>query len=387
MPSGEIATGQERERNLTKIIFETATLADAVKKAARVAPTRGSAFDKASGLVLTISDTITVKATDLIVFYTEWIEALEVQKSEGIVYWRVNSENFAGVLSSLNHKTAKNVTLEEKLEERGRVLHLRAGKTRAKFVLMDVEFYPQWGNFDPDELQPIPNLGAKLNLVDWACDKNPPLNGIYVNGQFACGTDKYKLIRTDLYIPEEQISNPVVIPTKTLASVLDSKLPEVNVAFGDDELLIMPDDYTQIRAMLLASEYPNVVKAMDRNHTDQVKFKKDGLIEIMNRALNFVGADRFPSITVFIGKEEIAVMMSNNEIGQLGDIMDLPGQALHDRVKYILSPSNVISSMEKAPSDEITLCYYSENPLSSLRIVGPEYEAWVLPRRGDAPGH
>jgi DNA polymerase III sliding clamp (beta) subunit (PCNA family) len=386
MASGEIAPRRERERNLTKVVFETAAIADAIKKAARVAPTKGSAFDKASGILIQVEfsedeavrPTIVVRATDLNVFYSQWVDCEEATGRS--TTWRLPSALLAGVMSSLNIGKQRTTTFEEKDAERGRILHLSAGRTKSKIVLSDPEYFPDWEVFDPSGLHGVENLASRLNLVDWACDKNPPLNGIYIDGKCAVGTDKYKIIRADLPIDEDKITKPVVVPSKTLAGVLDSNLPEVNVAFEDDSLLIMPDDYTQIKAMLLAAEFPSFDRAMDRSHPEMVKFRKMQLVEIMNRAMNFVGSDRFPTLQVFIGKEEIAVMMANQEIGLLGDVVSIPGQAMHDRIQYKLSPANIISSIEKAPSDEVELYYY-QNPLKSIRVVAPGYEAWIAPRR------
>jgi hypothetical protein len=57
-----------------KAIFENATIADSIAKASRVAPTKGEAFDKASGILMTLDPeekTVTLRSTNLMVFYLE----------------------------------------------------------------------------------------------------------------------------------------------------------------------------------------------------------------------------------------------------------------------------------------------------------------------------
>lgn len=367
---------------MTKVVFETAAIADAVRKAAKVAPSKGSAFDKASGIVIEINIdegeySCVVRSTDLIVFYSEWVTIAEA--SGDTAKWRVPSDLLAGVIGSIPAKT-KTVTLEEKDAERGRILHLTAGKMRAKFILNETSYYPEWGIFDPECLFPVENFIRKLSLVDWACDKTPPLSGVYLDGKGAVGTDKYKLVHVDLPVPGDVLSEPVAVPTRTLVSVLGDKTPEVQLAVDETEILLMPDEFTQIRVVLLAEEFPSVERAMRRDHPDSIRLKKSSIIDMINRALHFVGGDRQPTLKVYIGKSEVAVFMNNQEIGLLGDILDVDG-AEHERVTFNVNPNNLAQAIERSPSDEVTLHYDHENTLMSLRIEGPSYEAWVLPRR------
>lgn len=361
-------------------MFETATLADCIKKAARVAPAKGQAFDKAAGILLEVSpDQVTVRATNLEVFYTEWIDPVSV---EGTGTWRLPAQLFASVLASLPIGTGKEVTLEQN----DRALKLAAGRTRAQFNLIDPEYYPVWLPFDPDELTTVPEMGGRIGQVSWASSKNvteAPLCGVHFNGDLAIATDRYRFCVAPLHVAGLQ--KPVTIPGSTLSQVL-SNTGEVSIGFDDRQMLILPDEHTQIRCITYEQSYPKIDRVMKRDHPCQITCRKSELLEIVNRALNFTGSDRTPTMRVYLGQEEIAVMMANTEIGLLGDVVEVPGQATHKRIEVKFTPKNLTDALSNAPNEEVTLCYSTEK-IGNFRIDGGSgYEAWIAPRADTGAG-
>lgn len=362
-----------------KAVFETATIADAVKKAARVAPAKGQAFDKAAGILLEIApDVSTIKATNLEIFYTEWIDPVEV---EGMSTWRLPAQLLASVLGSLPIGSNRTVTFEQN----DRVLKLSAGRTRAQFNLIDPEYYPVWLPFDPDDLIVVPDMGGRIAQVSWAASKNPaeaPFCGVHFNGDLAIATDRYRFSVAPLKVALER---PVTIPGSTLTQVLNNT-GEVSIGFDDRQMLVLPDEHTQIRCITYDQSYPKIDRVMKRDHPENVTLKKTELLEIINRALNFTGSDRTPTMRVYIGSEEIAVMMTNTEIGMLGDVVEVPGQATHKRLELKFTPKNLIDALTNAPNEEVTLCYDPEKP-GNFRIDGGSgYEAWIAPRKDAGEG-
>jgi DNA polymerase III sliding clamp (beta) subunit (PCNA family) len=369
---------------MTRVVIETAALADAIKKAERVAPAAaGQAFDKAAGIMLEVATSmILVKATNLDVYSIEWVEALEIDGEE--TRWRLPSKIFAMVCASLPIGSGKTVTLKEEKGEHYSKVSLQSGKTKARFNLLSDEYYPQWSAFDPDTLEPVADLGGRLTQVEWAADKsNEPLNGVNLDGSWAFATDRYRMARVPLKIPTIAArGGSVTIPATILSSLLKQS-GEVSLGHGGNQLYIMPDEHSQIRTIIFGLEYPNAKSALDRmNLTDSIKLRKSQLLEIMQRATTFAGADRFPAMKCFIGKEQFAVMMTNDEVGHLGDVLELPGQATHDRVTVIFTPKNIMEPIDKSPSEEIELCYNSTDPKSAWRVDGGSgYAAWSMPRQ------
>jgi DNA polymerase III sliding clamp (beta) subunit (PCNA family) len=367
---------------MTRVLIETAALADAIKKAERVAPnSAGQAFDKAAGVLLTIDGSVvTVKATNLDVYSTEWIEALEC---DGSADWRLPSRVFATVCASLPIGTGKTVELKEERGEHYSKVQLKAGRTTAKFNLLQTEYYPTWSAFDPDDLEPVSDLGGRLTQVEWAADKSTePLNGVNLDGEYAFATDRYRMARVPLKIPALASKDPVTIPAGILSTLL-KQTGEVSLGHGGNQLYILPDEHSQIRTVIFGLSYPNAASiANSITFSHSIKVKKLPILEVIERASNFAGADRAPALKIFLGKEQFAVMMNNDEIGYLGDIVELPGQATHERLKVIFTPRNIMDPLEKSPSEEVEIFYNLDNPKSAWRVEGGSgFSAWSMPRR------
>jgi len=133
-------------------------------------------------------------------------------------------------------------------------------------------------------------------------------------------------------------------------------------------------------------DYPSLKGAMSADIPDSFKVRKQNLLDIMQRATTFAGADRAPALQCFLGKEQFAVMMTNDETGLLGDRLDLPGQLVHDRIKVIFTPKNIMEPLEKSPSDEVEIFYNSQNNRSPWKVDGGSgFTAWMMPRREITP--
>jgi DNA polymerase III sliding clamp (beta) subunit (PCNA family) len=365
---------------MTKVVFETATLADSIKNAERIAPNRGQAFDKAAGIVMVVSGPglpVVIKSTNLEIFRMEWVDYVSVEGEP--TTWRIPSLLFAQVMASLPIGTGKQVTLEEVNTGHASHVLLSSGRTKAKFYLMDNQYYPEWDVFDPDDLFTISDLGGRLAMVDWAAAKTGiPLSGVNLTGEFAIATDRYRLAATPMPVP--QIDKPITIPGGILSQVL-KQTGEVQVGSSGNMLLIMPDEATQIRSVIYAEDYPGVSKILEKKadaYENKITLRKGEALEVLKRAAGFAGSDRIPVMRLFIGKGELAVFMANEEIGTLGDIIDLPGQADHDRWEVRFSPKNIIDPITNCPNETMEFHY---NMSGGLMYIdgGSGYEAWMTP--------
>ena len=371
---------------MTRVVFETATIADAIKKADRVAPTKGTAFDKAAGIVLTIdpkSGLVVVRATDLRVYSMEWVTSIEMEGDE-TVEWRVPSKLFATVLAGLPIGTGKNVTLEEITNGRNRFVQLTSGRTKAKFNLMITDYYPVWDVFNPDDLFEVDDMGGRIAMVEWAASNadDPPFSGVHFDGESVKSTDQYKLARAPLPMGLS-LSQPITVPAGILGQLL-KQTGEIKMGVREDGmLLIMPEPTVQIMATTFGIEYPNTSRIEGfRVRPNTVKVHKAPLLEIMQRASAFSGNERFPILRVFFGKEEIAVMMDTKEVGVLADIMEVPGYCDHPRIEMRFGPSNIIAAIEHVPNEVLHIGYDADTARAILYIDGGSgYEAWVMPRK------
>jgi len=361
---------------VTKVIFETASLADALREAALVAPTRGEAFDKAAGIILDVQgESVVVKSTDLRLWYMQWVTPIAVEGDP--VAWRLPSKIFSQVITKLPLDSKTRVTLTQE----GNVLKFQHGRKRGQFVLMDMETYPTWLPFNPDDLYEVKNMAAQVNLVEWAASSgtNVPFTGVHFTGEEVLATDRSKVARAPL---ELEIDEPITVPAGLLGRII--KTTDDVKAYADDRFLyLMPDEHTQVQCSIYGVKYPDMSAVLNVNRPVYVTVQKAVLLDAMQVAASFIVGDRLPIMRTFWGEQEIAVMLANEEAGHLGDVIDVPGQAMHDRVEIKFDPAHIMSALEHCPSQEITIGYDPGNIKKPLYIDGGDgIGYWVAPTRG-----
>lgn len=366
----------------SSVTFETAALADVIKKAERIAPTKGAAFDKAAGIVIEFDPTqpiplAVVRSTNLDIFSMEWVNVAEWSGEPA--RWRLPSYLLAQVVGSLPIGTGRSVTFTSEDTGHSFVIHLKSGRTKAKFYPLDVSYYPEWSAFNPDNMFPVTDLGGRIDQVEWAAGKSDPrLAGVYLDGQYAIATDTYRLACVPLSIPD--LVEPIVVPSGLLGQTL-RQTGDIHVGVSANMLHIMPDDHTQMKTVIYDVNYPNVNKVMNLEFDSQLQINRDALLDVMNRANAFSQGDRTAAFQIYIGREEVAVFMINEQMGQIGDVVEVPGFADHERFVVKFTPKNLMDALNKAPNKDLTISYNKGMARSILKIDGGSgYNAWVVPR-------
>lgn len=363
---------------MTKVKFENATIRDVIGKAARIAPTKGSAFDKAAGIVLDVdaqSNEVVVRSTNTEVFYMEIADVVEIEGES--TTWRIPSSLVDGICGKLPIASGATVTFDG---TNGTQIKISSARMVANLRLIDPSHYPNWKPFDPAMLSPVSGFGGRLQQVGWAASKSgtPPMTGIHLNGEIAGATDSYRVAITPCEIP--QLYQPVTIPAATFTPLMKT-LSEVKVGQEDGQLLVMPDDSTQIRAVIFPQKYPNLTSVMKRDELNVIMFKKDHLLEMIEQAMVIGQRDRTPLLKVIIGLEEFAILMEDQEMGLLGNVLDISGQATHNRHQIGFTPDNLTSALQAAPNEEVALYYTDGMPMKPVRLDGGSgYEVLIMPR-------
>jgi DNA polymerase III sliding clamp (beta) subunit (PCNA family) len=374
---------------VTTVTFENATIRDVIGKAAKIAPTKGTAFDKAAGILFEIdhnSNEIIVRSTNTEIFYTEIVDAVSIQLAtgqapppSGVEKWLLHSVLLDGICSKLPIASGA----QTQFVADGPKMILASGRMRANLRFMDPSYYPDWKPFDPAGLTNVSDFGARLQQVQWAASKTgvPPLTGINLDGQLAAATDNYRVAITPCEVPG--IYEPVTIPSTILAPLMKA-LGEVKIGQEDGFLLLMPDDATQIKATIYADKYPKIAAALKRQEPNAIFFKRDHLIDMIDQAMVMGQRDRNPMLKVIIGLEEVAVLMEDQEMGLLGNVMEVAGQAPHERMYVGFTPDNLVSALRAAPNSEVTLYYTDGMPMKPVRLDGGSgYEVLIMPRNLD----
>lgn len=351
----------------------------AVTKAARISPTRGTALDVSAGILISVTDGVaSIRATNTEVFYHEVVDTLSC---EGSGEWRLGSAILGDFFSKLKIGDGKSVSMEDD----GTAVVAKSGTTRAKFRMMASQYFPNWSAFSDDGLETVDNFKEILDRVKWAASREvsmAPLTGIHFDGEWAYATDRYRIVKTPCKLP---LQNPITVPV-TIFDVLIKSLGEIRIGVGDGHFLMMPDDYTQIKAVIYAGDYPKIANVKS-DQPNSIAINKTSLIEMIDMSMVFAGFNRTPLIHMIIGVEEVAVRMAEGENVFL-DYFEVSGQATHDRRFLKFTPRNLLDALDAAPNEQIHLYYDAENIASPVRIEGGSgYVSWVMPRRegsGDA---
>lgn len=372
---------------MTSVTFETATIADAIRRAARIAPGKaGHAFDKAAGISMEITPDESVqcliRATNIEAFHTEIIATVAAEGDP--VRWRLPSALMANIVGSLPPKSGSLV----KFTQEDRKIRITTGKMRASMNLMDNENFPDWEMFDGSKLTMVGGLGGRVGMVEWAAsgDNNPPFSGVYLDGEWAVATDRYKLARVPCKIAN--LEKPVIIPAGILGQALKT-MGDTGLMATANQLLLAPDDYTQLRLAIYDAKYPPVAMIFGTEYEATTEVNKTELLDKIQRANQYAGAERNPLLRTFWGKGEIAVMMENAEVGLIGDVVECPGFLDHARIEIKFTPKHLTDALNNAPDSKVTIHYsYSEDGIKqpTVRIDGGAgYNAWVMKRQEARP--
>lgn len=377
---------------------------EAVKAAARVAPTKaGTAFDQAAGIIIKIDEPdengvyeAEIMATDTITFFHRYIKLEEFEGEPRT--WRVPSVEFTAVLEKARDNSTGKIQLSQGDGERQ--LEVRSGRTRAQFSLMRADDFPTWDIFDVADFKDVQDLGTSIREVLWAADKKDLgwLGGVVLMRDMVFATNRYRIATMPIDfqgLPEAGI----VLPLSAASTIADIK-GDIKVLVEDDghAAYFMPDDDTQIKTALIGETASLPKMVFDVPHTDHLEFNPNDAIQLVELTNIINGAKAkaeravIKRMKMFVGRAAIAAIASSEEIGQVRDIVSLPGRAEHARVEIHIDAENFQGALQNGGDDTtVTMHYNSEmlyvkipkgSPLRDrvLKFTKPNgYSAWVIP--------
>lgn len=382
------------------VTFETAGLASAVARAARVAPSKGAAYDKAAGVVLEIDPggehTVTVKATDLEVTFLEWIEPQEVSGITEKTMWRLPSDVFSGVLQGF--PVAGEVTLRP--DDKGKMQVKGGKKTSNVRMIAATNSYMNWQPFDPGMLERVEGFSKRVSEVSWAADRDAiPFTGIHMDGEYLIATDKQRMARVPCKVPIDvdaiaagiQSSSPgkafspgITAPLSVVVPIFKN-LTDASIAATDSKLLVMPDEYTQITTTIYDSIYPPLDRITSQPYPQSLVVEREGLKDAVLAMMVLCKGDRYPRVDFTIGQGRIRIFMDVPDVGDLEDVIEVTG-ADHDDFTAYYTPTNLTDCLAAINAVEVTFCYDAGNPLRMPHVTdGKSYEAWFSARRAIDP--
>jgi len=365
----------------TAVTFETASLADTLRKAARIAPLKGQEFERYAGFYLEVRNDdedahVVLRAANGDIFYMERINVLDIEGEN--VDWRVPSAVTAGVVGALPIGSGKTCVFKQ---EEGRI-RITSGRTKASVRLLDDQYFPEWDVFDSEELELVHGFGEKLDRIAWAVDKKQAMStsAVYIDGEQVVGTDGNRLAAVPLKMPTGE--EPYILVQMAVLAPIISQVVETKVGVIDGYLCLQPNDYTQIKCLILGLTYPPVHRVMNVEPEEAILFNREAATEIINRIMPVISSDRQADLYVTIGNGEMEFFTEDDQkINSIIDVIELPGQCPHEPIKYRFGPDNFVQAITKSPGTMVTMNYDPEKPKQLIRFDGQEeYRCWINPR-------
>lgn len=368
-----------------KAIFEVATLADAVAKAFRVAPTKGAAYDKASGIMIELNpfdlvEPVVIKSTNLEVTYRQHVSCLE--QGDEPASWRVHARLLHDLMSQMPMGMGNTVLLQQITGSKADgYLYFVCGKMKAKLQLIVSEF-PNIVRYDPDELVAVRDLSRRLAQVAWATDAKALniLAGVHLNGKQLIATDKNAAVVVPCEVP---ISRPVTAPLNEIASLIKNT-SEVHMFADDTHMWVSPDQWTQTTCTLHAGDYPDVPKLLEgfeKRFTGKLIAECETLKAAIDRSLVLVKSERYPRTTVEIGEGTMKLTVEVPGVGKIADEIDIQGGQPPGAEPFIFlfAPDYLKRAVEASGRQTIEL-RYGPSPLSPLLLCDDnDYKVIMMP--------
>lgn len=384
---------------MTTVTFEVGTLADAVREANAIAPTKGKDLDQMAGFFFEIrpdaegGGVVFLRCTNRSIYYTKQVEVVKI---EGIDQdWRVPSIPMNGVLSALPVGAGRHVTLNrEVIEDKNSAsgyrytnrIRIECGRTKASVLLIPTEAYPEWEPFDPTDLPMVHNFGERIEQVGWAVanEGGEPLTGVYMDGTRLIATDRFRVATTGCEADLGE-NDPITVPMNLLGPIL-KQIQDVRIGIFGNFLCIAPNDYTQIKIGTYQENLPDMSRIMNMEHEETVLLQREPTVAAVQRVLSIGATDRQIALHVTIGNGELALYLEGEgQTETAEDAVYLQGQADHDPVEYKFGPQNFLDSISKAPSSEIMFHYNRSTTHAVVKFeTSSGYTVWSMPRRGIA---
>jgi DNA polymerase III sliding clamp (beta) subunit (PCNA family) len=377
----------------TKITFETALISDAVQKAARVAPSKGPAFDRAAGIYFEIDHadkTVTVKSTNLDVTYQQRVAFLESEQGTAPA-WRLPSQLLSKLFSSLPMGSGATVQFIDQEDNSG--VYIKSGKFVGKLSLLDANTFPTMDPFLPEGMLPANEFASRVEQVAWAAESkaDSPLGGVHIDGKNLVGCDKYSLAIVPCEVP---IEKPVTVPLWTIAQLL-KQASDVNLRATIRNLELMLDAETQATALLINADqpYPAYQRLM---RTPEECFgtmivNKTEFKEALSRQMSLVSTEKQPRLQMEWSGDgmfkEVILDVNVPQVGRFREsVMALEREendAFDSKFRQIYKPNAVVQAVEMARGDLLFMSFggtdaaSDKKPLRLSDVSG--YECYIMP--------
>lgn len=351
-----------------------ALLHEALTRAAKIAPTKGEAHDKAGGIQIEFMPLEAhVRATDLDLTFYQKVPA-DVKKNVTVRFGLVIQQFVASLPMDKDQ--------EIKFLLKGKNLVVQFGRTRTKATVPQVigEF-PKVPWHDPDDgLVEAHELAAKLQAVSWATEKDaaPPINGIRIDGKWLEGLSSKQAARIAAEIP---VDEPVTAVIKDLLPLI-RMATDLRMKAEGGKIILALDEATQVTSTTVLGPWPDLTERMHRfEFTESMTIPKKRLVEGIDRMLGFVRNDRLPRIFFVVREDSVDLSLIGSMNGQIQDscrLVNRDGPDIEKPVEFIFNPNWLKEAIESFPGSTIKIKFSS--PMKPLLMEEPStsYQSFII---------
>lgn len=337
-----------------KAVFEVTTFADAIRKAARVAPTKGAEFDKAAGIVIEVDPTafhekVVIKSTRLDVSIRIHCNVLEL--GDEAATWRVPSKLLSGLVSTLPVSSGTEIKLLDKGDGE---LYFQCGKTKARIRQIRGD-YPAIPKHDHDKMKVVEGLAARLSQVSWAVDRGAlnVLGGVHMDGEWLVAGTTSRIAVVPCKI---DLDAPITAPLHEIASIIKNT-SEVKMLTTDNHIVLAPDAYTQGTSTLIEGAYAKFKPLLEDKSTHSCVISAEKLASTLDRVLTLAESERNPATNFEFGDGVLTIEMDVPEVGKTVDEIEMDGGG--STPMKMRFDANVVKSIVNASGRGlITIKYY-----------------------------
>lgn len=368
----------------TKVTFDNPTLADAVNKASRIAPTKGAAYDKASGIVFVVNTAqqmISVRATNLECSFMQDIPCMSASGDD--TSWRIPSAVLGGIVGQLEMGEGK---VTEFIDRGDKSIRLKSDKLVVKLALLDASQFPQvFEYFDSDGMTPANALAHRVEQVSWSTDpKSTAMAGVRIDGKRLLGCNQYTIAAVGCEIA---LQNPITVPLSSLAQVLKTG-SDVRCRAVDRVLQILLDDNTRATTTLINAPYPPLDKAMRTNFTGVIQVHRQSFVDKLSRMMVLIRQERIPKVHLEINGSTLIKMITFDmevpDLGRIQDSLDFVSD-YEDVHKIAFAPRMLLDGASNAKGDILSISFgHPEKALAAIRLTDTHgYCCYVSPKKDD----
>ncbi|ANA85823.1 DNA polymerase III sliding clamp [Gordonia phage Woes] len=366
----------------TVVEFNNATLADAIKRANIVAPTRGRELDMYKGFVFDLDpeeEAVILRTTNGELFYTEFLYPKDMEVDQPTT-WRVASSSTHGIVSNLPMSGTC------KFKDEGGKLRITSGRMRASTPLIRGGDYPDQASFmfEPEGMFQMKGFGSRLDLVGWAVSSDglPPRAGVYMDEEYLCASNGKLAVRVPNEYSFADGRSNVVMPYSIIGPILRS-IEELEVGVLGNNLIISPTEDIYIKCGLFEERFDPVNRMMSKEHEASCSFDKETIVGVLSRVSKIGSSDRQIALDLYIAGDMMTLAIKDRDSAEeIEESLMLHAEAEHDdMVRYLFSVETFTEVMTKAPGKDITMMYNPSKTTSMVKFTAAEgFEAAVMPR-------